>query len=118
MFWINIYVNITNILPLIQSGPRQTPVRSNANIDVYNSVAEEVLSDSGVVLMDSNIPLSDAYADTCSQHDMNTPNHDRYWFCKDVVHVGYAIIDIYVNMLLNFACNSYLNLEEHFCKWD
>ncbi|KAG7164332.1 hypothetical protein Hamer_G003501 [Homarus americanus] len=88
-------------------------VRNLANIDLYNSLAKDLLSGTNVTTWDSTIPLSDLYAQQCKVNPRHTD--DNKWKCQDKTHVGYIIIEKYVDMLLNFVCNEFFNVTDDFC---
>ncbi|XP_069951726.1 uncharacterized protein [Cherax quadricarinatus] len=86
---------------------------SDENMDVYNSFSRFCLVGSEVAVWDSTVPLSSAYSQHCRKYNKISP--DRTWRCDDGGHVGYIIIEKYVDMLMNYVCNRFLNLSDDYC---
>ncbi|XP_063597975.1 uncharacterized protein LOC134774583 [Penaeus indicus] len=73
------------------------------HIREYNALYKQALENTGVVFWDSTLPLSRAYNQEC----LRNPRHfgdTLWWMCKDVVHVGYILVNQYADMVLNAAC--------------
>ncbi|KAK7077912.1 hypothetical protein SK128_007202 [Halocaridina rubra] len=83
------------------------------NIDLYNAIAAEAMP-KNVAIWDSIIPLSDMYVSECQKHPQDTPN-SNFWRCSDFRHSGFIIIEKFVDMLLNYACNRHLSLDKEYC---
>ncbi|XP_071536655.1 uncharacterized protein [Panulirus ornatus] len=88
-------------------------IYSNNNIDLYNSYLMKHFSDSSITLWDSNIPLSDIYYAKCRQNYKKS--YDMLWICDNPLHTGFIMVEMYVNMLLNDVCNSFIDLDPTIC---
>lgn len=107
------YVHLV-ISQVADRNPNTTNSFNAATIEKYNQIARETLDGTGVVVWDSTLPLSRAYTLECLAHPKTTP--DTFWWkCNDKRHVGYILVDQYADMLLNYACNTHINLDSHFC---
>lgn len=70
-------------------------------------MARKVFSGSEIAIWDSAIPLSEEYVKECQKEPKNIPG--RWWVCKDKMHVGYIVIQEYLEMLLNYVCTPVLD---------
>ncbi|KAK3865528.1 hypothetical protein Pcinc_028884 [Petrolisthes cinctipes] len=93
------------------TNPKSEKVISRTNLAHYNQVTVEALRGTGVTVWDSTLPLSLGYSHQCSVHPRTSINY--WWKCHDKRHVGYVLVEQYVDMLLNHACNSYLLVQQH-----
>ncbi|KAK3882221.1 hypothetical protein Pcinc_013394 [Petrolisthes cinctipes] len=93
----------------------QNAVHDGWNYALFNEVAVDVLSGTGVVIWNSTLPMSYLYALECirSPHRRTLPS--RHWNCPDTVHVGYILVSQYTNMVLNDYCNRFLGFGEEYC---
>nr|XP_045622311.1 uncharacterized protein LOC123772918 [Procambarus clarkii] len=86
------------------------PLLSFRNYVLYNKIAVQELSGTGVIIWDSTRPLSTDYAHHCIKNpEMQTPPY-FYWKCQDLGHVGYILVDQYADMIINDFCNKHLNI--------
>nr|XP_045619620.1 uncharacterized protein LOC123771213 [Procambarus clarkii] len=86
-------------------------VKSIRNYVLYNKIAVQELSGTGVIIWDSTRPLSTDYAHHCIKNpEMQTPPY-FYWKCQDLGHVGYILVDQYADMIINDFCNKHLNIS-------
>ncbi|XP_066973303.1 uncharacterized protein [Macrobrachium rosenbergii] len=86
----------------LQKDPRNN-VENPQNIDYYNQIASDLLPDSPFVVWNSTVPLSDLYSEVCLRKGSVLPRTVD-WRCDDVKHLGYIIIDQYLDMYLNDIC--------------
>ncbi|XP_068237194.1 uncharacterized protein [Palaemon carinicauda] len=70
-------------------------------IDEYNAFAARLLRNTGVIVWDSCLPLSDMYVQECRRHPRNMKK-SRHWLCNNKGHTGYIMVDQYANMVLNY----------------
>ncbi|KAK7073656.1 hypothetical protein SK128_015684 [Halocaridina rubra] len=75
------------------------------NVDYYNEIAKKVLSKTPVLLWDSTLPLADMYQEECRVHKRSTPDTGD-WQCQDYSHIGFIMVDQYLDMLLNHVCSN------------
>ncbi|XP_066974716.1 uncharacterized protein [Macrobrachium rosenbergii] len=94
---------VFKLLDHLQRHPRNI-IANNDNIDLYNKIARETFSGDHVVLWDSAQPLSDLYNEDCRMNNKVTPNTDM-WICNDKRHIGYIMIEQYLDMYLNDICS-------------
>ncbi|KAK4322622.1 hypothetical protein Pmani_006599 [Petrolisthes manimaculis] len=94
------------------TNPKSEEVMSRTNLCHYNEITVSALRGSGVNVWDSTLPLSLGYNHQCSLHPTRT-SVNYWWKCHDKRHVGYVLVEQYVDMLLNHACNSYLLVQQH-----
>ncbi|XP_064089898.1 uncharacterized protein LOC135203895 [Macrobrachium nipponense] len=80
-------------------------IETRQNIDRYNNIARDVLpkSASSFVVWSSTVPLSDLYLEVCRREGSVLP-HNFDWRCYDEKHLGYIVIDQYLDMYLNDIC--------------
>ncbi|XP_068217871.1 uncharacterized protein [Palaemon carinicauda] len=96
-------LSVFKLLDHLQRHPRNI-IANNDNIDFYNDIARETLGGNHLELWDSAQPLSDLYNTECQKYDRNTPETEM-WICRDKRHIGYIMIEQYLNMYLNAICN-------------
>lgn len=85
------------------------------NYALYNQMAVEVLTGSGVIIWNSTLPLSYLYAVHCFRNQKLYTPLTLYWNCPDEGHVGYIIENQYTNMIMNHYCNRALKLGDEYC---
>ncbi|XP_064089899.1 uncharacterized protein LOC135203896 [Macrobrachium nipponense] len=111
------FSRITPVVFKLQDHLQKDPVNNienPQNIDYYNRIANDLLpksSSSSFVVWNSTVPLSDLYSKLCEEKGSVLP-HTVDWRCEDPKHLGYLIIDQYLNMYLNDICCCFRNKDE------
>ncbi|XP_066941865.1 uncharacterized protein [Macrobrachium rosenbergii] len=73
-------------------------------VDHYNQISYKLLArSSNFTMWDSTIPLSDVYWDGCRLVG-SVYNDTDVWNCDDKGHLGFVVIDQFLDMFLNGIC--------------
>ncbi|XP_068218511.1 uncharacterized protein [Palaemon carinicauda] len=98
----------TEVVYKLQDHLREHPtnnIESPQNIDLYNQIAKDLLPKSpSFIVWNSTIPLSDLYSEFCRAKEAVLPKTFQ-WRCYDAKHLGYVMIDQYLDMYLNDICS-------------
>ncbi|XP_068204655.1 uncharacterized protein [Palaemon carinicauda] len=80
-------------------------IENPRNIDLYNRIANDILPrSSSFVVWNSTVPLSDLYSELCRTKGPVLPKTFQ-GRCNDPKHLGYIVIDQYLDMYLNDICS-------------
>ncbi|KAK3869974.1 hypothetical protein Pcinc_024754 [Petrolisthes cinctipes] len=86
-----------------------------SNYALFNEVAVNVLTGTGVAMWNSTLPLSYLYALECVRHPERRTLPTYEWNCPGSGHVGFIMVHQYTNMVLNDYCNRFRDLEKEDC---
>ncbi|XP_047473969.1 uncharacterized protein LOC125028580 [Penaeus chinensis] len=101
-------------VPTAHDNSQIHPQYNVENFELFNRVSRQALAGTRVLVWDSGLPLAQAYTREClATHVVTYP--DYRWKCHDARHVGYILVEQYGDMILNFACNKYMDLSSEFC---